>query len=142
MKSYTKVWWRKRHVSKFISRVLPLRCSRATAAEWCTKKHKTRAEMFFFFDNPFNRSRCHICPRRRYSVSPILISITCSCYLFNFKASSWARQEEVSKRTFRQHWLVVNISVSPFSFCVMFIQSPLIMFFVCPYFFFFRKRDG
>lgn len=106
------------------------------------KSIKREQRCFFFFDNPFNRSRCHICPRRRCSISPILISITCSCYLFNFKASSWARQEEVSKRTFRQHWLVVNILVSPFSFCVMFIQSPLIVFSVCPYFFFFRKRDG
>lgn len=94
-----------------------------------------------FFANHFYRSRCHIC-RRRCSSSPILSSITCSCYLFNFKASSWAQQEEVSKRTFRQHWLVVNVSVSPFSFCVTFIQSPLIIFSVCPYFFFFRKRDG
>lgn len=75
-----------------------------------------KREQRCFFDNPFNRSRCHICRRRRCSSSPILSSITCCCYLFNFKASSWARQEEVSKRTFRQHWLVVNISVSPFSF--------------------------
>ena len=68
-----------------------------------------------FFANHFHRSRCHICGRR-FSSSTILISITCSCYLFNFKASSWAQQEEVSKRTFRQHWLVVNISVSPLTF--------------------------
>ena len=74
-----------------------------------------------FFANHFYRSRCHICGRR-FSSSTILISITCSCYLFNFKASSWAQQEEVSKRTFRQHWLVVNISVSPLTFLLRFFN--------------------
>lgn len=90
-----------------------------------------------FFGNHFYRCRWHIC-RRRCSSSPILSSITCSCYLFNFKASSWAQQEEVSKRTFRQHWLVVNISVPPFSFLLrsfnLLLSCSLFAFFCCCFF--------